>query len=137
MRAFFDTNVLVYLFDADAPTKREIARSLLEGEAATGRVLLSTQVLQEFYVTVTRKLESPLGSTEAAQSVRELAQFPLVQVDAPLVLAAIDTSQRLGFSFRDALIVRAALQGGAEVLYTENLQDGQKIDGMTVKNPFG
>lgn len=136
MRAFFDTNVLVYLFDADAPQKQRIARALLEREANAGRATLSTQVLQEFFVTVTRKLAVPLGHEQAERAVRSLAELSVVQIDAALILEAIDTSRRLRISLRDALIVRAALQSGSTVLYTEDLQHGQEAEGLKISNPF-
>jgi predicted nucleic acid-binding protein len=136
MRAFFDTNVLVYLFDGDTPGKREAARSLLQQEADAGRATLSTQVLQEFFVTVTRKLAVPLGHEQAERAVRNLAELSVVQVDAGLVFAGIELARRLQVSLWDALIVGAALQSGSTVLYTEDLQHGQRIDGLTVANPF-
>jgi predicted nucleic acid-binding protein len=98
--------------------------------------VVSTQVLQEFYVATTRKLGLPLSSQDAERAVRDLAELSLVQVDAPLILAGIQASRRYGFSFWDALIVQAALQGGAEVLYTEDLQHGQDIEGMRIVHPF-
>ncbi|MCL4183487.1 MAG: PIN domain-containing protein [Burkholderiaceae bacterium] len=136
MRAFFDTNVLVYLFDADAPQKQRIARALLEREANAGRATLSTQVLQEFFVTVTRKLAVPLGHEQAERAVRSLAELSVVQIDAALILEAIDTSRHLRISLWDALIVRAALQSGSTVLYTEDLQHGQEAEGLKISNPF-
>lgn len=136
MSVFLDTNVLVYLFDADAPEKQALARATFERLVLEGQVLLSTQVLQELYVTVTRKLAVPLGFDEALEVVRELAQLPMVQVDGPMVLKAIQLSQRYGFSFWDALIVQAALAGGAELLLTEDLQHGQLIAGLRIENPF-
>jgi predicted nucleic acid-binding protein len=136
MRAFFDTDVLVYLFDVDAPDKREAARSLLQQEADAGRATLSTQVLQEFFVTVTRKLAVPVGHEQAERAVRSLAELSVVQIDAGLVLAGIELTRRLQISFWDALIVGAALQSGSTVLYTEDLQHGQRIDGLTIANPF-
>lgn len=136
MRAFFDTNVLVYLFDADAPQKQQIARTLLEREANAGRATLSTQVLQELFVTVTRKLDVPVPHEDAERAVRSLSGLSVVQIDAALILAAIDAVRRLQISFWDALIVRAALQSGSAVLYTEDLQHGQEIEGLTISNPF-
>ncbi|WP_440998051.1 PIN domain-containing protein [Arhodomonas sp. SL1] len=136
MRAFFDTNVFVYLFDADAPEKQHRAGELLRQTATEGRVLLSTQVLQEFYVAVTRKLAEPLSPEAAMHAVRDLSGFAVTQVDPPLILAAIEGSQRYRFSFWDSLILQSALQGGAEVLYTEDLQHGQRIEGLQVRNPF-
>ena len=89
MRAFFDTNVLVYLFDTDAPGKQGLARDLLRRTAAEGHVVLSTQVLQEFYVAATRKLAVPLSSEDAERAVRDLAAFSVIQVDPALILAGI------------------------------------------------
>lgn len=136
MRAFLDTNILVYLFDTSAPAKQRRAQALFEELALTGQALLSTQVLQEFYVTVTQKLAEPVELDAAYQAVRDLATLPLVQVDPQLVLAGIQRSQRDRLSFWDALIVQAAIEGGAEVLITEDLQHGRKFDGLVVQNPF-
>src|SRR5690606_26664879 len=105
MRTFFDTNVLVYLFDADASKKQTAARKLLGREAGAGRATLSTQVLQEFFVTVTRKLAVPLEVDKAERAVRRLADLSVVQIDPDLILSAISMSIRNKLSFWDALIV--------------------------------
>lgn len=135
-RAFFDTNVLVYLFDSDEPEKKARAQKCFEETAETGRTILSTQVLQEFYWVVTRRLASPLPPEVAEEAVRDFSRLPLVQVSAPMILAAITRSRHANFSFWDALVVEAALAGGADRLLTEDLQHGQDIDGMRVQNPF-
>ena len=88
-RVFLDTNVLVYLFDADSPVKQQRARALLAIQELKAQMILSTQVLQEFYVSVTRKLTSPLDPDTALKAVQDLAVFPIVQVDTPLILLAI------------------------------------------------
>jgi len=136
MRTFIDTNILVYLFDADAPEKKAKATELLETESKTGRIILSTQVLQELYVATTRKLAMPLTPSEAERAVRDLSVFTTVAVDVPLILGAIHVCQRYGFSFWDSLIVQAALKGGASVLFTEDLHDGQTIESLRIVNPF-
>lgn len=136
MKFFFDSNILVYVFDRSSPQKREIARGLLKDHAAEGDILLSTQVLQEFYVSVTRKLKPPLDSGEAAHAIAGFADLPTVHIDNMLIQAAIRRSQGNRLSFWDALIVQAALAGGASVLYSEDLQDGQIFDGLKVRNPF-
>lgn len=136
MITFIDTNVLVYLFDADAPVKKERALERFTALALGGQALLSTQVLQEFYVTVTRKLRTPLPPAEAEQAVTELATLPVVSIDAPLVLRGINRQRSHGFSFWDALIIEAAREGGAECLLTEDLQHGQTVDGLRIENPF-
>ena len=136
MKYFFDTNVLVYLFDADAPAKRNSARALFETHAVAGDILLSTQVLQEFYVAVTRKLARPLDAAAAAEAAANFAELPMVNVDSKLVLSAIHRSRGSRLSFWDALVVQAAIEGHASTLYSEDLQHGQNFDGMKVVNPF-
>lgn len=135
-RAFFDTNVLVYLFDSDEPEKKARAQECFEEAAATDRIVLSTQVLQEFYWVVTRKLATPLPPEVAEERVRDLSRLSLVQVSATTILAAVARSRCMGFSFWDALILEAALAGGADRLLTEDLQHGQDVDGLRVENPF-
>jgi predicted nucleic acid-binding protein len=136
MRVFFDTNILVYLFDSDAAEKKELACARFETDAAAGRALLSTQVLQEFYVTVTRKLAVPLDSETAEAVVRNFSTLPIVGIDAERILAAITRSRRLQLSFWDALIIETALIGGAGSLLTEDMQHGMAIDGLQIENPF-
>jgi predicted nucleic acid-binding protein len=136
MRVFFDTNILVYLFDADAADKKEQACVRFETEATAGLVLLSTQVLQEFYVAVTRKLSVPLEAETAEAVVRNLSALPILGIDAERILAAIGRSRRMQLSFWDALIIETALAGGAARLLTEDLQHGQIIDGLQIENPF-
>jgi predicted nucleic acid-binding protein len=93
-------------------------------------------VLQEFYVVVTRKLSVPLPSATAHDATRELAVMPSVRIDVPLILAAIQPSRDRQLSFWDALIVQAAIHGGATKLYSEDLQAGQAFETLTVENPF-
>jgi len=133
---FLDTNVLVYMFDADAAEKQAQAQQLFKELAREGRILISTQVLQEFYVISTRKLAAPLTSQEAEQAIRDLATFALIPIDAQIILAAIKITNHFRFSFWDSLIIQAALHGGAKLLYTEDLQDGQTIDELRIQNPF-
>ena len=133
-RTFIDTNVLVYLFDTDSPEKRDRARSLFESRAAD--FVLSTQVLQEFYVTVTRKLASPLEDREALAATRSLTALLVIPLDAQSVLDAIGLSQQNQVSLWDALILTAAIEAEYERLLTEDLQDGWKVRGLRVENPF-
>lgn len=93
-------------------------------------------MLKEFYVTVTRKLAKPLSDDEALDATRALGELPVVQVDAETIYAAISLSQRHRLSFWDALVIRAAVTGGCAVLFSEDLQHGQEIDGVRVENPF-
>ena len=136
MRRFFDTNVLVYLFDASEPRKKTRAQEVLTQAVGEGVALLSTQVLQEFFLAVTRKLSTPLPHEQAERAVRNLAKLETVKIDADIILKAIETMRRYRLSFWDSLIIQAALRGGATVLYTEDLQHGQVIETLTIENPF-
>ena len=135
-RTFFDTNVLVYLFDRNEPAKRSAADQLFWSELHAGRIVVSTQVLQEFYVSVTRKLKYPLPEDKAWSATQAVARLPVVQVDPPLILAAIELSQRHRFSFWDALIVESALAAGCGRLLTEDLQHGRRFGELVIENPF-
>lgn len=136
MSAFFDTNVLVYLFDQDAPEKKARAQFLLERESARDGAIISTQVLQEFYVTVTRKLAQPLRHEQAERAMQNLASLAIVRVDVALIFTALKTKKRFGFSFWDALIIDAAREGNAAYLFSEDLQNGQVVNGVEIRNPF-
>jgi predicted nucleic acid-binding protein len=136
MITFIGTNVLVYLFDADAPEKKERALEQFATITLAGQAVLSTQVLQEFFVIVTRTLQTPLPIDPAEQVVAELSSLPIVSVDAPLVLRAIARQRTNGYAFSDSLIIEAAVAGGAERLLTEDLQHGQIVDGLRIENPF-
>lgn len=135
-RRFADTNVLVYLFDADAAAKRERAREILATDGVEGRLVISTQVLQELFVTVTRKLAVPLPPAEALAAFDSLEELPVIPIDRPLVRAAAELSIRHRISLWDALIVEAARAGGCQILLTEDLQDGWEVAGLRVENPF-
>ncbi len=134
-RAFLDTNVLVYAVDGADPGKQALARSLLES-AADKELVLSTQVLSEFYVVVTRKLEVPLSDEIAAQAVDLLGTLSVVPADVGLVRAAVAISRRSQLSYWDALIVAAAEVAGCERLLSEDLAYGQTIGEVRVENPF-
>lgn len=136
MKAFFDTEVPVYAFDRSAADKRKRAQKLFARCAADGSVLLSVQVLQEFYVTVTRKWQKPLAREAAATAFATLSAFPVVVTDAPMVRAAIRTHQDSEIPFWDAPIVEAARSGGASILHSEDLQDGRDFGRVRVANPF-
>jgi predicted nucleic acid-binding protein len=136
MRCFFDTNVLLYMFDDDYPVKKEIAEKVFFPSARKGEALLSTQVLQEFFVIATRKLGTPLTPAQAERAVRDFSALEVVAADSELILDAIAHSRRYRLSLWDSLIIQAALRGRAEVLYTEDLQNGQVFEDLTVRNPF-
>lgn len=135
-RIFLDTNIAVYLFDNNSSEKQTRSREIFSNNDLRSRIIVSTQVLQEFYVAVTRKLALPLEPGLALRAVRNLSALPVVQVDTSMIFTAISRSQSLQLSFRDSLIIEAALIGGAKHLYTEDLQHGQTIEGIYIENPF-
>lgn len=134
MRTFVDTNVLVYAVDESEPAKRERALDVLAERSRDGRVVVSTQVLLEFYATVTRKLGQ--SAPVAARGVELLARWPVVPADAELVRSAIELADAARLSIWDSMIVTAARTGGCETLITEDLNAGQTIAGVRIENPF-
>ena len=133
VEAFVDTNVLVYAvshLDEDM-AKTERARSLMKQPFG-----ISSQVLQEFYVTVTRKIRRPLDNETARQWVEQLAVQPCVSIDPALVLEAVARSRRYQISYWDGAIIAAAETLGASVLYTEDLNHTQMYGSVRAVNPF-
>jgi predicted nucleic acid-binding protein len=133
-KAFFDTNVLLYMYGNADVDKRTRAKELYQRYTASRRMLLSTQVVQEFYAVGRRKLGIPRSQLQDATAA--LLDFPLVTIGPSHILSAMQTEERYGISFWDALILAAAESGGAEVLYTEDLSDGQQYGTVLVRNPF-
>ena len=133
-RSFFDTNVLLYLDDESAPAKQRCSRDLVAEHRRAGTGVISLQVLQEYFVTVTRKLQ--VDARTARRRVELLAKFDVVVPEVSDILAAIDLHRLHGFSFWDALILRAAKQAGCSVLFTEDMQETREIDGVRIVNPL-
>ena len=135
-RGFVDTNIIVYAYDRDAGRKHEIARDLMTGLWSAAGGVLSTQILQEFYVTVTRKIASPLTREAAREIIKDYLTWDVVSNDGDAVLDAIDIETGENISFWDALVIAAAKRGGAQVLLSEDLSEGRKFGDMVVRNPF-
>jgi predicted nucleic acid-binding protein len=135
-KVFLDTNVLVYLYDRDSPEKRARSISILEQGRESFRLVISTQVLQEFYVTVARKLSKDISEAEILLAMHKLRGFATIQINIPLIFDAIDLGKRFQLSFWDALITQAALVAGCTRLLTEDLQHGLRIGNLTIENPF-
>jgi len=135
-RAFVDTNVLVYAHDAEAGQKLERARELVRSLWGGRTGCLSIQVLQEFFVTVTRKLPTALDSPTAAAVVEDYARWIVHEPGATDVLAAIELHEQEQISFWDAMVVRSAAALGCDFLYTEDLNAGQRYDGVLIVDPF-
>jgi predicted nucleic acid-binding protein len=134
VESFLDTNVLVYAAAGrgSEEAKRVRALELIDREPFG----LSTQVLQEFYVTVTRKSRVPLSPAQAVDWIEQFEAFPCLPVDGPLVKHAIEVSERWRLSYWDGAILAAAETLGARTLYTEDLSDGRQYGPVRVIDPF-
>lgn len=134
VRSFFDTNVLIYADDAGQPEKQSIATALFEEHRRARTGVISIQVLQEYFVIATKKLG--IDAAAARRKVELIAELDIVAPELDDVLAAIDLHRLHGFSFWDALLVRAANRSGCRVLLTEDLQHLRELDGVKIVNPF-
>jgi predicted nucleic acid-binding protein len=135
-RYFVDTNILVYALDASAGVKHERARALVEGLWHSRGGVVSTQVLQELSVSVRKKAAHPLGFQATRELVSDYLAWHVVVNDGAAVLAALDIEERYKVPFWDALVIHAAQVAGAEVLYSEDLSDGQRYGDVRVVNPL-
>lgn len=136
MICFFDTNILVYLFDASDPVRQKKAMDCFQEAVNSHSIALSTQVLQEFYAVTTRKLKPAITPERAAQHVNLLCAFDVMDSTAQTVQAAMVLAQGHQLSWWDALVLEAALRAKAEVIYTEDFSHGQRFGSLTVVNPF-
>jgi predicted nucleic acid-binding protein len=134
-KTFVDTNVLIYAHDIDAGAKHEIAKRIMRELWSERAGLLSTQVLQEFYVNVTRKIASPLSKVSARTVTNSYASWCIENtlVDISTAFRIEDESQ---IGFWDALIIASASKGGAMRLVSEDLNSGQTVMGVLIDNPF-
>jgi predicted nucleic acid-binding protein len=133
-RSFFDTNVIAYTDDRSSPAKQKLALELLAEHRRAGTGVVSLQVLQEYFVSATRKLG--VDPAVARRKVELLAELDVMTPDLGDVLAAIDLHRLHGTSFWDALILRSAAQAGCAVLFTEDFQHGRTMEGLRIVNPF-
>jgi predicted nucleic acid-binding protein len=133
-RSFLDSNIPLYAADASAGPKRKKALALIDAGLRTRRGVLSTQVLQEYYVNATKKLG--LTADTARSSVELLGSMHVTVILPEDVLAAIDIHRLHSVSFWDSLIIRAAQKSGCKILYSEDMQDGQHFGSVKIVNPF-
>jgi predicted nucleic acid-binding protein len=134
---FIDTNIFIYSFDRDQPVKQKKSMELIQDGLGTGIGIISTQVIQEFLNVATRKFTVPM-KLEDSKAYLRLVMNPLCQVypDLSLYESGLDIQAETGYSFFDSLILAAAIRGGCDFLYTEDMQDSQAIHSVTIKNPF-
>ncbi len=133
---FVDTNVLLYAHDRTAGGKRDIAVALVTRLIDEQLGLLSTQVLMEFFVSATRKLPHRIDEDTATEIVEDFGTWPLFTPGVSDIVAAAKLGRRYGIHFWDALIIQGALSLGADVIWSEDLNAGQKYARVPVRNPF-
>lgn len=133
-RSFIDTNILVYTDDADSPEKSKLAIDLVEGAMRSNQGVISTQVLQEYFVATTRKLDVDIVT--AKYRTQLFFRLNVVQITPDDVLTAIDLHRLHALSFWDSLILHAARKAGCSILLTEDMNHGQVIEGIRICNPF-
>lgn len=134
MSVFFDANVLLYADDLSAGARTQIARELIRPRVADRTGVVSTQVLQEYYVNARKKLK--MDGAAARARVELYSGLEVVEIRSALILAAIDLHRLHALSFWDALIVCAAQHAACETLYSEDLQEGRRFGQLRVVNPF-
>jgi predicted nucleic acid-binding protein len=135
-KIFVDTNILVYSHDVDAEQKHQIAQNILLELWKNRNGALSVQVLQEFYVTMTRKVLHPIPPNSVRNIIRDYFVWHIEINDLNSILIASRIGEDYKISFWDALIVAAALKAKADKILTEDLQAGQIIEGIPIENPF-
>jgi predicted nucleic acid-binding protein len=135
-KVFLDTNLLLYAYDSGSPAKHAVAVRILEELWKSGSGILSIQVLQEFFINVTKKIPKPLPVAVAREIVEDFLRWKVVPVDGRTILRAIDLHEKHKYAFWDSLVIQSAIEGGAVWLYSEDLKDGQRIGDVTIRNPF-
>jgi len=135
-RVFVDTNVLIYAHDLDAGLKHDRAVAILSDLWENENGIVSVQVLQEFYVNVTRKISAPLTPALARGVIRNYLAWQIAPNDPSTVLSASEIAERNHISFWDALIVASASNAGADRILSEDLNHGRIIEGVVIENPF-
>lgn len=136
VKVFVDTNVLIYSYDLDAGAKHKAAATLIRDIWERRCGVVSTQVLQEFYLNVTRKIPLPLSHARARGVLQSYFSWQ-VELNGPeTILFASEIEERHRLSFWDAMIVASAVRAGADRILTEDLNHGQVIEGVQIQNPF-
>lgn len=136
-KVFLDTNIFVYSFDNRDPRKRNLALELIYKTSEANTARISYQVVQEFVNVATKKFTKPLKQSDVRLYLESIMS-PMWQVNSSLGLTrkALDIQERWAYSFYDSLIIASALEAGCSILYSEDLQHGQTIEGLRIINPF-
>ena len=135
-RYFVDTNILVYANDPAEKTKQQIAQNIILDGIRKELIVISAQVLSEFYVTVTRKIQKAMDQKSALNEIKLLRHVEIMDIDFNLIIQAIRISQKHNLSYWDSLIISAAIHSKVNILYSEDLNHNQVIEGVRIINPF-
>ncbi|MGB6867934.1 MAG: PIN domain-containing protein [Candidatus Aminicenantaceae bacterium] len=135
-KVFLDTNIIVYAHDRSSREKHAVAREIMDFLWESRKGVISVQVLQEFFVCVTKKIVKPLHLKNARTILEYLLNWDVVVNDKYVTLKAIDLQEKYQFSFWDSLVIQAAIQGKARILFSEDLPDGQVVKDLKILNPF-
>ncbi|MEJ2054568.1 MAG: PIN domain-containing protein [Calditrichaceae bacterium] len=133
---FIDTNIIVYANDASSVLKNQIAKNIILSGIHNDNIVISAQVLSEFYVTVTRKIKKTLKPEIALQEIELLRSVEIIEIDYDLIIQAIELSLKFQLSYWDSLIIATALNSKCSILYTEDLSHNQIIEGLRIVDPF-
>lgn len=135
-KVFLDTNIIVYAHDRSSGDKHAAAREIMDHLWESREGVISVQILQEFFVCVTKKIAKPLPIKNARILLEYLSSWDVVTNDKYITLKAIDLQEKYRFSFWDSLVIQAAIKGGATILMSEDLPDGKVVEGLKIVNPF-
>ncbi len=135
-KVFFDTNILVYANDSTEVLKQEIARKLIKKALSEQSAVISLQVLSEFWVTVTQKIKNPLPDSVAEKELQLFELMDIVALDLSVFQDALKMKNLFSLSFWDSLILSAANAANSKIVYSEDMQDGQRVFDMRIVNPF-
>jgi len=135
-KVFLDTNILVYAHDKENPDKKAKSQAILFECLRNGTGVISAQVLSEFFVTITRKVKQPMPSDRAKKEIVLLSTIATVDIDATLVVEAVNIKERWQLSYWDSLILAAAERAGCGTVCSEDMSDGQRYGSLVVCNPF-
>ena len=135
-KIFLDTNIIVYAHDNSSGDKHTVAKEIMDYLWESKKGVISVQVLQEFFVCVTKKIVKPLLLKNARMILEYLSSWDVVVNDKYITLKAIDLQEKYRFSFWDSLVIQAAIQSQARILLSEDLPDGQNVKDLKILNPF-
>lgn len=135
-KIFLDTNIIVYAHDRSSSDKNTTAKEIMDYLWESKKGVLSVQVLQEFFVCVTKKIINPLQIKNARMILEYLSTWEVIVNDKQITMQAVDLHEKHRFSFWDSLIIQAAVQSNSNLLFSEDLPDGQVVMGTKILNPF-